>query len=45
MLSSRYTYWGNYFWARGYCTDTIGLDEEKIRKYVKYQEKKEREAD
>lgn len=32
-------YWGNHFWARGYCVDTVGLDLEKIRKYVKYQEK------
>ena len=38
-------YWGNHFWARGYCVDTIGLDEEKIRKYVKYQERKERLAE
>ena len=38
-------YWGNHFWARGYCVDTVGLDEEKIRKYVKYQEKKERQAE
>ena len=35
-------YWGNHFWARGYCVDTVGLDEEKVRKYVKYQEQKER---
>ena len=35
-------YWGNHFWSRGYCVDTIGLDEEKIRKYVKYQEKIEK---
>ena len=35
-------YWGNHFWARGYCVDTVGLDEEHIRKYVKYQEKEER---
>jgi putative transposase len=35
-------YWGNHFWARGYCVDTIGLDEEKIKKYVKYQEYQER---
>lgn len=35
-------YWGNHFWARGYCVDTVGLDEEKIRKYVKFQEKEER---
>ena len=33
-------YWGNHFWARGYCVDTVGLDAEKIRKYVKYQEKR-----
>jgi putative transposase len=32
------TYWGNHFWSKGYCVSTIGLDEEKIRKYVKYQE-------
>lgn len=35
-------YWGNHFWARGYCVDTIGLDEDKIKKYVKYQEDQER---
>ena len=34
-------YWGNHFWSPGYCVDTIGLDEEMIRKYVKYQNKKE----
>ena len=30
-------YWGNHFWTRGYCVDTVGLDEEMIRKYIKYQ--------
>jgi putative transposase len=35
-------YWGNHFWARGYCVDTVGLDVEKIRKYIKYQETVER---
>ena len=35
-------YWGNHFWARGYCVDTVGLDAEMIRKHVKYQESKER---
>ena len=34
-------YWGNHFWARGYCVSTIGLDEEKIKKYVQYQEEQE----
>lgn len=38
----RKPYWGNHFWSRGYCVSTIGLDEEKIRKYVKYQEKNEK---
>ena len=34
-------YWGNHFWARGYCVDTIGIDVGIIRKYVKYQEEEE----
>jgi len=38
-------YWGNKFWARGYCVDTVGLDSEMIRKYVKYQEQKEKRAE
>lgn len=27
---------GNHFWNRGYCVCFIGLDENKIRKYVDY---------
>jgi putative transposase len=38
-------YWGNHFWSRGYCVDTVGLDEEMIRKYIKYQEVQERESE
>ena len=38
-------YWGNHFWARGYCVDTVGLDAEKIRKYVKYQEDQEKRTE
>ncbi len=30
---------GLSFWARGYCVSTVGLDEEKIRKYIKEQDK------
>ena len=33
-------YWGNHFWAEGYCVDTVGVNEDMIRKYVKYQEHK-----
>jgi putative transposase len=35
-------YWGNHFWAQGYCVDTVGVDVDMIKKYVKYQETKER---
>ena len=35
-------YWGNHFWAKGYCVDTVGVNAEMIRKYVKYQEKIEK---
>jgi putative transposase len=38
-------YWGNHFWAKGYCVDTIGLDAEMIRKYVRHQEKKEKQQE
>jgi putative transposase len=38
-------YWGRHLWARGYCVSTIGLDEEKIRKYVQWQEKQEKQAE
>ena len=34
-------YWGNHFWTKGYCVDTVGLDSEKIRAYVKYQKELE----
>ncbi len=34
---------GLHFWARGYCVSTVGLDEEKVRKYIREQEKKEME--
>ncbi len=38
-------YWGRHLWSRGYCASTIGLDEEKIRKYVKWQERKEKQQE
>ena len=41
-------YWGNHFWAKGYCVDTVGVDAvgvdaAMISKYVKYQEKQEQQ--
>lgn len=49
-LLSRYErlgkqYWGRHLWGRGYCVSTIGIDEERIREYVRWQEKKQREID
>ena len=41
----RRPYWGNHFWAQGYCVDTVGLDHEMIRKYVKWQEKQEQQQE
>jgi len=38
-------YWGNHFWAPGYCVDTVGLDTEMVAKYIKYQEHQERRAE
>ena len=35
-------YWGRHFWAKGYCVSTVGLDEEKIRRYVKWQIEKDK---
>ncbi|TVL25772.1 transposase, partial [Shewanella xiamenensis] len=35
--------WGNHFWQRGYFVDSIGINEEIIRRYVRHQEKVERQ--
>ena len=33
---------GFHFWARGYCVSTVGLDEAKIKQYIREQEEEER---
>ena len=38
-------YWGRHLWSRGYCVSTVGLDEEQIRAYVKWQERKEKQIE
>ena len=35
-------YWGRHLWSRGYCVSTIGIDEDQIRRYVKWQERREK---
>lgn len=37
-------YWGRHLWSRGYCVSTIGLDEEHVRKYVKWQQEREQKG-
>ena len=37
--------WGNHFWCRGYFVDTIGINEQIIRRYVKHQDKTELEVE
>ena len=41
----RKKYWGQHMWSRGYCVSTVGLDEERIVKYVKWQNKKDEDSD
>jgi putative transposase len=38
-------YWGRHLWSRGFCCSTVGLNEEQIKKYVEWQEKKDKEAE
>lgn len=38
-------YWGRHLWSRGYCVSSIGLNEDQIRKYVRWQEKEERKIE
>ena len=37
--------WSGKLWSRGYCVSTVGLDEDKIRKYVKWQEGREKQQE
>ena len=36
---------GHHFWARGYYVSTVGLDEAKVRNYIKNQEDTDRQSD
>ena len=33
---------GLHFWAAGYCVSTVGLDETRVRQYIREQEELER---
>ena len=44
-LDLKKRYWGRHFWAKGYCVSTVGLDEEKIKEYVMWQTKKNKDTE
>jgi len=41
-LELKRRYWGRNYWAKGYCVSTVGLNEEEIRKYVRWQLEKDK---
>jgi putative transposase len=41
-LGRKRNFTGYYFWARGYCVSTVGLDEAVIRDYIRTQEKRQK---
>jgi len=34
-----------YLWVKKYCLSTVGLIEQQLKKYVKWQEKREKEIE
>ena len=44
-LELKKRYWGRHFWAKGYCVSTVGIDEERIKKYVEWQLKNDQTMD
>jgi putative transposase len=45
LLHTKGTLFGRSFWARGYCVSTVGLDEDQVRRYIREQEKHQRDQD
>ena len=45
LLRTGGTIFGRSFWSRGYCVNTVGLDEAMIRRYIEEQDKHEREQE
>ena len=45
VLKTKGTLFGRSFWSRGYCVSTVGWDEEGIRKYIREQDKLQKEQE
>jgi putative transposase len=41
----RKKYWGMHFWSTGYFVSTVGVNEEQIVKYIRWQQKKDCKQD
>ena len=41
LMNRKRNFTGESFWARGYYVSTVGLDEEKVRQYIRDQEKED----
>lgn len=39
------SYWGNHLWSRGYFINTVGMNEDLIRRKVTYQEKQDKQEE
>ena len=37
-------YWGRHLWSRGYCVSTIGLNEEYVKKYVRWNQERDQKG-
>jgi putative transposase len=42
FLGRQRNFTGFHFWTRGYCVSTVGLDEAKVRAYIREQEEEEK---
>ena len=45
VFKTKGTLFGRSFWSRGYCVSTVGWDEEEIRKYIRDQERLQKEQE
>jgi len=45
LTKTKGTLFGRKFWARGYCVSTVGLDEGRIREYIREQEHLDKQLD
>ena len=43
MLGVKKGFTGKHFWSTGYCVSTVGLDEQRVRAYVRNQEQLDRQ--